>query len=564
MITLRPYQREAVDRVFEAWEESGSTLVVMPTGTGKTITFAEIIRRAQPKRCLVLAHREELIFQAADKIRALTGLDSQIEMADQKVAANGFWLPNIIVSSIQTQCAGRNGGRMQKFDPQSFGVVIVDEAHHAPAKSYRRVLEHYQSNPDVRILGVTATPDRADEKALGQIFDTVAYDYEIVDAINEGWLCPIRQTMVSVEDLDFSSVRTTAGDLNGKDLALIMEQEEMLHELVTPTLEITGDRRTIIFAASVFQAERISDIIGRHGRKSAWVCGKTKKDNRREILSEFADGKIQYMVNVGVLTEGFDDPGVEAIVMGRPTKSRALYAQMAGRGTRPLPGVIDGLDCPDLRKLAIAKSGKPACEVIDFVGNSGRHRLMSTADILGGRYDDDVISLATSKAKDRGSSDMGGLLEEAFEEIEEAKRRREEERLAEEARRREIKASKAKYRTSSVDPFSVFHIQPERERGWSAGKKPTDRMVSFLEKQNIDANEMTYTEAQQLIREIKSRWDNDLCTFKQAKLLKKHGLPSDVSFDVASKMITAIANNGWRSLPPGALAQFTPPPMTRS
>lgn len=952
---LRDYQQEAVDSVFREWETVDSTLLVSPTGTGKTQIFVEIINRSQPKRCLVLAHREELIFQAANRIQQMTGLNPQIEMANEKVNSNGFWLSPVIVSSIQTQCSGGDGGgRMGKFDPQAFGILIVDEAHHAPSKSYRRVLEYYKSNPDLKVLGVTATPDRADEKALGQVFDSVAYDYEILDAINDGWLCPVEQIVVEVEGLDFSQVKTTAGDLNGKDLSLIMEQEEMLHELVSPTLELVGDRRTLIFATSVFHAERMCEIINRHRKDSAaWICGKTPKQDRRDVLADFAAGTYQFMVNVGCLclddkteiltdegwvgiddmtydhrvanwedgriffdhprhivrrdrkpgermvsletknrsirvtedhrmlyrttpggsfkimhakdmigkkaqlpingyadplpvepiqepppkssikrriqansyylrkthgfsheestreakrrieirdslkfsnpheltedecafigfwigdgskfnlqsggieyslsqsmvypliidwvdsligtvgfdcarrereyegsvphvrwgigrgtgfghqhrhgvyrlepyldkngsdllwglnnrqfealiyglwmadgdhgsgakkpksmrisgvnsklfdllqaiavcrgyraninrdltvrkshhihllrlslskrdshamtkyclqaednwkaervwcvtsntgniitrrrgtvtvtgnTEGFDDPGVEVIVMGRPTKSRALYSQCCGRATRPMPGIVDCHDNAPDRRAAIANSQKPVCTIIDFVGNAGRHRLMSTADILGGKYEDAVIELAALRAREKKSVNMMEALEDAESELEEQERQQKERelaRLTEEARRKAVKAQ-AQYRTSTVDPFNIFHINPVRERGWNEGKKPSEKMINMLEKAGINTTDMTYTEARRLIAEITSRWDKNMCSFKQAKLLKSKGLPTDVSFEVASKMITALKNNGWQPLPPGALALFRGPPMTRN
>ena len=184
---MRPYQDAAIAGAFNAWEENDSALIVLPTGLGKTVVFSEIVRRMQPVRSIIVAHREELIFQAAEKIKRVTGLDGGIEMGD--LHADGWFgtPPPYIVSTIQTQCSGGDGGgRMTKFLPGDFGLVVIDEAHHATSPTYRRVIDYYRQNENCKILGVTATPDRADEEALGKVFDAVAFDYQILDAINQG------------------------------------------------------------------------------------------------------------------------------------------------------------------------------------------------------------------------------------------------------------------------------------------------------------------------------------------------------------------------------------------
>ena len=241
---LRPYQSAASDAIFAEWRENHSTLVVMPTGGGKTILFADVIRRMFPRRALVLAHREELIFQARDKIQRVTGLQADVEMGEYRAEGGLFDAARVVVSTIQTQCSGGDGGgRMGKFDPQRFGVLIIDEAHHATSQSYRRVIDYYRTNPALKVLGVTATPDRTDEEALGQVFQSVAFDYDVLDAINDGWLVPIEQQMVHVEGLDYSSIRTTAGDLNGGDLAAVLEAEKNLQQMASASLQIIGRRR---------------------------------------------------------------------------------------------------------------------------------------------------------------------------------------------------------------------------------------------------------------------------------------------------------------------------------
>lgn len=548
----RPYQSAASQGIDDALAISDSTLAVLATGLGKTVLFAHAIKRrlnGSSKRAMVIAHREELIWQASNKIRAVTGEQPDVEMADFRADVGGWFgetaKKKVVVASVQTLNAGQGDGRMAKFNPSEFGLLVIDEAHHATASTYRQVINHFRQNPDCKVLGVTATPDRADEEALGKVFQTVAFEYGILEGIQDGWLAPINQTSVAVSGLDFSSIRTTAGDLNGADLASVMEYEQNLHEVAGPTIEIAGHRKTLVFAASVHHAERLCEILNRHRAASArWISGETPKEERRQIFADYSAGRFQFLVNVGVATEGFDEPTIEVIVMARPTKSRALYTQMAGRGTRTLPGIVDRYNDPELRRNAIALSAKPAIEIIDFVGNSGKHKLICTADILGDSFDDDVVERTARKARESGKSvNMLEALEEAKEqklqEAQEAKRR-------EAARRAHLRVN-AKYAKESVDPFDLLRIVPERERGWDVGKRPTDKMVAFLAKQGIDnAEKMPYRQASQLISELTKRFDSNKCTLKMATTLARYGYSPDTSFTEARTILDTLAKNGWR------------------
>jgi len=544
-MNLRPYQSAAVTAVESEWREHKSTLLVCPTGGGKTIIFAEILRRAFPRRGLVLAHRQELIDQAAEKVRRVTGWQVDIEMGGQRAALDCmFGGPRVVVSTIQTQCSGGDGGgRMTRFDPRMFGVIVVDEGHHAPSSSYRRVLDWYcNGNPDLRVLGVTATPDRADEEALGQVYETVAYDYEISDAIRDGWLVPVSQQMVHVEGLDFSQCRTTAGDLNGADLARVMEYEENLQRVVSPSVEIAKDKRTLVFAASVEHAERMAEMFNRHRPgMAAWVCGKTDKDDRRRILADFKSGAVQVVCNCGVLTEGFDNPAVEIVIMARPTKSRALYSQMAGRATRPAESIAHELndhDSPEARRALIEASEKPGCRIVDFVGNSGRHKLCTSVDILGGKVSERARELALKRL-----AENGGRVDEA---LQAGQHDEDEEKKREEAKRARLVA-RAKWTAQNINPFDVMEIQPVAKRGWDRGKKLTDKQVALLRKQNINPDNMPYGQAKQLLNELFRRWDGGLCTFGQAKILRKRGLPTNITREEASRVIDGIAaREGWK------------------
>jgi len=547
---LRPYQNDAIEAIENGWEDNSSQLLVLPTGTGKTIVFTKLIdRMIMGGRTLVIAHREELIWQAVAKIKVITGIQPSIEMADYR-ADEGFFQRNpVVVSSIQTQNACK---RYAKFDPTEFELLIIDEAHHAPARSYKKLIDYYKKhNPNINILGVTATPDRADKKALGMIFDRVAYEYKIQDAIDDGWLVPISQRSVIVNGLDFSSIKTTCGDLNGKQLAAVMEYESNLHGIAQPTLEIVGDRKALVFASSVAHAERLSEIFNRYKpNRSEWVCGKTPKDSRRETLRRFADGKTQILVNVGCFTEGFDEPSIEVIVLARPTKSRALFAQMVGRGTRTLTGTLDGLDDAVVRKEAIANSTKENLELIDFVGNTGRHRLIHATDLLGGDYTDEEVSFAnTIMEATEKSTDVKEALEKSKEEV---AKQAEEKRLRDEAeqqRRQQIRA-KVDYSSKSNDPFAILQVKPvERHEGWYTNKPCSDRLAAGLKKFGVEADIIAGLDSREgsaLIGKLIERSKNGKCTYKQAKTLRKYGYSGNESKKEASSIIDGLAAHGWR------------------
>jgi superfamily II DNA or RNA helicase len=369
----RDYQNKAIDAVFKEWEENQSTLVVLPTGCGKTHVFAGVIERMKPKRSIVIAHRGELIWQAREKIEQAVGMECSVEMAELAASTNLFSRTPVVIATVQTLCSTSGSGalvkrRMERFDPKEFGCLVIDECHHATSASYCEIINYFTGrNPDIKILGVTATPDRSDEEALGQVFKTVAFDYEILDSINDGWLVPIEQQLVHIEGLDFSQIKTTAGDLNSGELNAVLEAEGNLHGYAKASIDIIGDRRSIVFTSSVKQAETLCAIFNRHrDGMASWVCGATPKRSREGILTDFKTGKAQVVCNCGVLTEGFDSPEVQCIIMARPTKSRSLYAQMTGRSIRPLPGLVDPLETPEARREAIARSAKPSALIIDF------------------------------------------------------------------------------------------------------------------------------------------------------------------------------------------------------
>lgn len=542
----RDYQITAQEMVFRKWQTRSSTLVVMPTGTGKTVLFSLAIKRALKEfggRAMVIAHREELVRQAADKLEAC-GVATEIEMAEERADGSFLRRADCVVASIQTLTR-----RGKRFQPGEFSVAVLDEAHHYTSPSWRAYIEHLQQNEHIKILGVTATPDRADKVGLGAVFQSVAFEYEIADAINDGYLVRPVQQFIHIEGMDFSNVRTTAGDLNGRDLADVMDAERVLHPIALATVEQAGAKKTIVFAPPGFResggesfrvSERLCEMINRYRPgTAALISDSTPKDSRRQILSEFAARRIQFLVNVGVLTEGFDAPDIELVVLARPTKSRALYAQMVGRGTRPLPGVVDGLTTPTARRDAIAASLKPVVTVLDFVGVTGKHKLISACDILGGKEPPEIVEAAKDIIAKRGPMPVESAIEEAKAEAE----RRREAKAAEEARRAKVKA-KVQYKMSSVNPFDVLDVTRDRQINTVTSEPATARQRELLEKFGIQVEDVTLREAKRLIATCIERRNAGLCSYKQAALLRKfnHPEPEKLSFSEASQLIGEYLN----------------------
>lgn len=544
MIKFRHYQVQSIDGIFEEWKDNQSTLIVVPTGCGKTTIFTEVARRrVESGRIMVLVHRSELLNQAKDRFQMQAGIECDVEMGSQRAAQGLFNKASAVVATVQSMYSSNNGeGRMAHFKPNEFSTLICDEGHHYISPAYKKVIDYFRNNPNLKVLGVTATPDRADEAALGQIFESVAFNYEILDAIHDGWLVPVDQQMVEIEGLDFSGMRTTAGDLNGSDLAEIMEREKVLQGVASSSIEILGEKRTLAFTSSVKHAEMLSNILNRHRMGMAeWVCGKTPVEDRARSLERFKSGETQILVNCGIYTEGADFPFLEAIIQGRPTKSRSLYAQIIGRGLRPLPGLVDAYDQPELRRAAIEVSTKPSVLVIDFVGNAGRHKLMSSADILGGNVSEEAMKNAVKTAREKGGAvRMNELLddeEEKIKRLEELKKRRQEEIAA----RAQILA-RSQFSTHKIDPFQKWDITPKKTNSWDERYPLSVKQNDVLKKAGVEVDKLSMTHKKQLFNKIiKSPSDG------QVKVLKRYGYDlTNIDRAGASKMIQALADNNWR------------------
>lgn len=527
---LRPYQQTIVDRVAEC--DSNRILVEAMTGLGKTVMFSRIAHDWHG-RVLVLVHREELAAQAERTIRSLVGDDVGIEMADRTVLGTLLGRPRVIIASVQSLVASR-GRRLEQIAEMPPSLIIVDECHHATARTWRRVIDRF---PDARVLGFTATGDRADGAGLAGVFDTVAYRYGAYDAIADGWLVPIRAVSVRVAGLDYSGVRTTAGDLNGADLEKVLADERVPQGFAAGLHEFVEEgHRILAFCSSVDCADRVAEILNRRdaamarstGRIwgseiAAFVSGSTPAAERQRIIADFRNGTTRVLLNCAVLTEGFDDPGITAVAVLGATKSRNRYVQMIGRGLRPLPGLVDGIATAADRRAAIEASDKDAMLIIDFAGIAGRHSLMGPLDVLGV----DLPAEEREAAKRVISESGDGT--DVMEAIEEARRR-------EAARRAKVVATARIHRSQPIDPRSIEGVTIPPPSRWDS--PITDKQRAFIEKAGFSCEGLTKRAAGKLITHVIDRRNKGLSTPKQIRFLGRYGIDAnDMTMQQASSLI---------------------------
>jgi superfamily II DNA or RNA helicase len=322
---LRQYQEDAVQAILKAWREFMRILLVVPTAGGKTIIFAALaeLLLGLGHRVLILAHRDELIDQAIDKLYRARRLVAVKEKAQDRAPLDA----GVVVASVQTLC---RPNRLEHFGHDHFGFIIVDEAHHTLAPSYQKILGHF---PDAQVLGVTATPDRGDARNLGQYFQDIAFEVSLVDLVKAGWLCRIKVQTVPVT-IDISGVSTRAGDFSEEELAAALEP--VLEEVAGAIAAHAKGRKTLVFVPLVRIARQFAEILCEHGFAAEMISGACT--DRAEKLGRFRRGETEILCNAMLLTEGYDEPSIDCVICLRPTKIRSLYAQMVGRGTRIHPG----------------------------------------------------------------------------------------------------------------------------------------------------------------------------------------------------------------------------------
>ena len=518
MFSLRPYQAEAKQAILAAWDEGHrKTLLVLPTGCGKTVVFSSVteVQVGKGHRVLIMAHRGELLEQAAEKLKQASGLDTVLEKAES--SSLGSFIP-VTVGSVQSLC---QMSRLSRFPHDYYQDIIVDEAHHCLSDSYRRVLDHF---PEANVLGVTATPDRGDMKNLGEFFDSRAYEYSMSTAIKDGYLCPIKAQMIPLE-LDISSVKMSSGDFAVGEIGSALEP--YLHQIADEMVHYCGGRRTVVFLPLIATSQRFCWMLNDRGLRAAEVNGNS--EDRSEILADFEAGKYDVLCNSMLLTEGWDCPAVDCIVVLRPTKVRSLYQQMVGRGMRLSPG-------------------KDHLLLLDFLWMTERHDLCRPSALIS--KDTKIAEMIDDKIA-KGDEEID--LIEAEEQAEADVLAQREEALARELA--EMRSRKRKL----VDPLQyALSIAAEDLANYTPTfvwemAPPSKKQLAFLEGRGIFAEGVTNAGmASLLIDRLVRRQDEGLATPKQIRLLERYGFRhvGTWTFESATKLIGRIAGNSW-SLPRG-------------
>lgn len=517
-ITLRPYQAESIAAIEGEWKQGHRrTLLVLPTGCGKTIVFCKLTenRVRAGERVLILAHRGELLQQAADKLLKATGLRCAVEKAEESCLDSWY---RVTVGSVQSLMREK---RLSQFPPDYFGTIVIDEAHHVLSDGYQRVLEHFSS---AQVLGVTATPDRGDMRNLGSVFESLAYEYTLPRAIREGYLSPIKAQTIPL-DLDLRNVGVSGGDFKAGELGSALDP--YLTQIAEEMAAVCMERKTVVFLPLIQTSRKFRDILNQRGFRAAEVNGESA--DRAEVLAAFDRGEYNVLCNSMLLTEGWDCPSVDCIVVLRPTKVRSLYCQMIGRGTRLHPG-------------------KEYLLVLDFLWHTERHELCRPACLIAGS--DEVARKMTENLEAAGGPvDLEAAEEKAQSDVV-AQR--------EEALARQLSEMRGRKR-KLVDPLQFeMSIQAEDLAGyvpafgWECAP-PSEKQVQALEKQGIFPDEIENAgKAALLLNKLALRRAEGLTTPKQIRFLEGRGFRhvGTWPFDSARKLIDRIAANGWRT-PPG-------------
>lgn len=511
---LRPYQLEAEQAVTNEWAQGKrATLLVLPTGTGKTIVFSKIIENQVRigERVLVLAHRSELLEQAADKLSKSTGLQCATEKAESSCLDSWF---RVVVGSVQTLMRTK---RLEMFEQDYFDTIVIDEAHHCLSESYQRILSYFET---AKVLGVTATPDRGDMKNLGSFFESLAYEYTLVEAIRQGYLAPIKALTIPLQ-LNLTNVSMQAGDFKNSDIDTALDP--YLEQIAEEMQKYCFDRKIVVFLPLVNTSQKFKDILNRNGFHAAEVNGNSK--DRAEILKAFEQGAYNVLCNSMLLTEGWDCPSVDCVVVLRPTKVRSLYSQMVGRGTRLCEGKEDLL-------------------LLDFLWHTERHELCHPAHLIC--ENEEVARTMTKNIEEAGCPiDIEEAEVKAMEDTVTAREKALAKQLS------EMKTRKQKL----VDPLQFeMSIQAEDLAsytpafGWEMGP-PSDKQIKTLEKLGIlpDAIECA-GKAAKLLDRLSKRRENGLTTPKQIRFLENKGFQhvGTWQFEKAKGLIDRIAANQWR------------------
>ena len=520
---LRKYQTEAIEAVEKTFQDgTRSTLIVLATGTGKTVVFSSLAAREVRRggRVLILAHRGELLDQAIDKLYRATGIRAGLEKADVTSSVDFDEPPyTVVVGSVQSMKSAR---RLARFAPDEFSLIVIDECHHALGDTYRAVLDHFTS---ARLLGVTATPDRGDLRSLSQVFATISFEYSIVEAIRDGFLSPIHAQTIPLR-IDLTNVTSQAGDYQAAGLGTALDPYlcQICHEIH----ERCRDRKTIVFTPLIATSRKMLEFFAQEGMTNVREVNGESEDRAEtlEWFSHAAPGCV--LLNSMLLTEGYDEPSVDCIVVLRATKVRALFVQMAGRGTRLHPG-------------------KKNLLLLDFLWLTSKHDLCRPACLL--TDDEEVQKEITKKQLENAGCGEMEISPEALEDATgETVRKREDslaKRLAEQSRKKGRLFDAVEFaRLTGVTDLSNVPTEIQE------GDRPTMDQLDRLEKLGF-ACPGSSTAAEALLTAYQARVDNGLSTPKQIRFLTKKGFQNvnQWSMKSAQKMINRIAALGWDRIP---------------
>jgi superfamily II DNA or RNA helicase len=511
---LRPYQQAARESIQAEWSKGVKrTLLVLPTGCGKTIVFSKVTedRVRKGERVLVLAHRSELLDQAADKLEKSTGLKCATEKAEQ--TSVGSWY-RVVVGSVQTMMREK---RLEKFDRAFFNTIIVDEAHHCLSDSYQRVLQYFES---ANVLGVTATPDRGDMRNLGSYFESLAYEYTLPRAIKEGYLSPIKAMTIPLK-LDLSGVGIAAGDFKAGEIGTALDP--YLEQIADEMWRVARDRKIVVFLPLVKTSQKFARILNAVGFRATEVNGESQ--DRAEILADFENDKYNVLCNSMLLTEGWDCPSVDCIVVLRPTKVRSLYSQMVGRGTRLHPGKTELL-------------------LLDFLWHTERHELCHPAHLIA--ENEEIAEAMTKQIEEAGIPlDLEAVERQAAEDVVAQREEALAKQLAEMKRRKRALVDPLQFEMS-IQAEDLASYVPAF--GWEMAP-PSEKQLKTLEKLGIFPDEIDNAgKAAKLLERLEKRRKEGLTTPKQIRFLEQRGFEhvGTWSFESAKRLIDRIAGNGWR------------------
>lgn len=540
-ITPRDYQQAAMDRAFELWNEgSVGCIARLFTGAGKTIlasiTIGRWLAQGDEYRAIVMCHETQLVWQFAEEITDVLGIRPEIEMGEYVISP--IRIPKITVASKMSLWSREEDGvvrqpRLEKFcNFQYKWLVVIDELHRyqASQKSFKHIVSWFRESPHCKTLGITATPERGDKKTLAVLTPDIAYDYRLYDVdggrcgVSDGWAVPYDQRFVVVEGVDFKKIGEVAKDFNEGELEAELTTTKALASMIEPTIKLVGNRQTLIFCVTVAMAKMVAAYINALTEKGECnglaesVDGSIAHSIRMDVYKRFEAESFQFLVVCGLCREGYNCPGIGAVAVFRPTKSRPLAEQMKGRGCRPLRGLVNESMTAEERVAKISGSAKPTCMIVDLVGITGMADCASTAQMLAEGKPDEVIDRANAAAMEIAANDpeatidMGEQIRRAERELAEEARKKKAEEDAQElarARRRAAMEARVQFSSQKVNQGHGAHGANYKDSGkritWSKkykGKLWSEVPLGFLQWscENIDAAFLREQCASELMR----------------------------------------------------------------